>query len=151
MPREKSANDYQVGGEHYRKDDVIQHWDYAWSHKFDYFQGQITKYVTRWRKKNGVADLEKAKHFLEKYIEVVKTSPHSVESILQEEFDRKTKVQPGTVEVVSQEEYNRRVKSSREFQPLEIRKVGTPEQDKNLAQQPTGMHHPFGWNKDEDE
>ncbi len=66
------ANDYQVAGHHYRQEGTIQHWDYAASHNFDYFQGQITKYVTRWKKKNGIADLEKARHFIEKYIEVEK-------------------------------------------------------------------------------
>jgi hypothetical protein len=35
----------------------------------DYFQGQITKYLFRWRQKGGVRDLEKARHFLDKYIE----------------------------------------------------------------------------------
>lgn len=63
-----SANDTQVGGQHYRTD--IQHWDYVVANKLDYFQGQITKYVTRWKKKNGLDDLRKAQHFLEKYIEV---------------------------------------------------------------------------------
>ena len=33
--------------------------------------GQITKYVTRWKKKNGLPDLLKAQHFLQKYIEIV--------------------------------------------------------------------------------
>ncbi len=64
------ANEKQVGGLHYKQEGTIQHWDYAASHNFDYFQGQITKYVTRWKKKNGVQDLEKALHFLEKYIEI---------------------------------------------------------------------------------
>jgi len=63
------ANDRQVGGDHYRGHDV-QHWDYAWMKRFDPFQYQITKYVERWRKKNGVQDLRKALHFLEKYIEL---------------------------------------------------------------------------------
>lgn len=62
------ANLRQVGGSHYRSE--IQHWDYVWVNKLDYFQGQITKYVTRWRSKNGLADLEKARHFLDKYIEL---------------------------------------------------------------------------------
>ena len=66
-----TANEKQVGGEHYKS--AIQHWDYAASHEFDYFQGQITKYVTRWKKKNGLQDLEKALHFLEKYIELQRT------------------------------------------------------------------------------
>ena len=64
-----SANDHQVGGHHYRKDGN-QHWDIVASHDLDYFQGQITKYVMRWKRKNGVEDLRKAQHFLEKYIEL---------------------------------------------------------------------------------
>lgn len=64
------ANDRQVGGRHYRT--AIQHWDFAHSNQFDYFQGQITKYVTRWKRKGGLQDLEKAKHFLDKYIELIK-------------------------------------------------------------------------------
>jgi hypothetical protein len=66
------ANDRQVGGTHYAA--PIQHWDYAASHDFDYFQGQITKYVTRWKKKGGVQDLEKAAHFLAKYIELARAA-----------------------------------------------------------------------------
>ncbi len=62
-----NANDRQVGGQHYRS--KIQHWDYVLANDLDYFQAQITKYVTRWKNKNGLQDLEKAQHFLEKYIE----------------------------------------------------------------------------------
>ena len=62
------ANDRQVAGEHYSS--VVQHWDYAAGNNFDYFQGQITKYVHRWKNKNGIEDLHKAMHFLGKYIEL---------------------------------------------------------------------------------
>jgi Protein of unknwon function (DUF3310) len=65
-----SANDKQVAGDHYKSS--IQHWDYVVANELDYFQAQITKYVTRWKKKNGLTDLEKALHFLEKYIELEK-------------------------------------------------------------------------------
>jgi hypothetical protein len=64
------ANERQVGGTHYRN--KIQHWDWVASNELDYFQGQITKYVSRWKNKNGIEDLEKAQHFLEKYIEIQK-------------------------------------------------------------------------------
>lgn len=64
----RNANARQVGGDHYQNE--IQHWDFVASHNMDYFQGQITKYVTRWKKKGGVKDLEKARHFLDKYIEI---------------------------------------------------------------------------------
>lgn len=63
-----SANDRQVAGDHYKSS--IQHWDYVLANDLDYFQAQITKYVTRWKKKNGLVDLRKAQHFLDKYIEV---------------------------------------------------------------------------------
>ena len=69
----KSANDKQVAGSHYRS--PIQHWDYVWANELNYFEAQITKYVTRARKKNGVEDLRKAQHFLEKYIELFNQEP----------------------------------------------------------------------------
>lgn len=62
------ANARQVGGDHYAA--PIQHWDFVASNKLDYFQGQITKYVSRCWKKNGLEDLLKARHFLDKYIEL---------------------------------------------------------------------------------
>lgn len=67
------ANDYQVGGDHYKAAGKVEHWDFVWQHNLDYFQGQITKYVMRWKRKGGLRDLEKARHFLEKYIELVKS------------------------------------------------------------------------------
>lgn len=63
------ANEKQVAGNHYRS--KIQHWDLVRTTGMGYFEGQITKYVSRWRKKNGVQDLEKALHFLQKYLEVI--------------------------------------------------------------------------------
>lgn len=64
-----AANDMQVGGNHYRQQ-PIQHWDFAAANNLDYFQGCITKYVSRWKSKGGIQDLEKARHYLDKYIEL---------------------------------------------------------------------------------
>ena len=64
----RPASSYQIAGSHYQTE--IQHWDYVVANELDYFQAQITKYVTRWKKKNGIQDLQKAQHFLEKYIEL---------------------------------------------------------------------------------
>lgn len=64
------ANSRQVGGDHYKTPNGIEHWDIVAMFNLDYFQGQITKYVMRWRAKGGIKDLEKARHFLDKYIEV---------------------------------------------------------------------------------
>lgn len=68
------ANERQVAGTHY-KGVAIQHWDYAAANGLDYFEGQITKYVCRWRKKWPTAkgrldDIAKALHFAEKFAEV---------------------------------------------------------------------------------
>jgi hypothetical protein len=65
------ANEIQVGGEHYRPGSDIQHWDWAAAEGLDYFQGCITKYVSRWRNKGGVEDLRKAQHYLQKYLELI--------------------------------------------------------------------------------
>lgn len=64
------ANDRQVGGNHYKTPGKLEHWDLVGMFEWDYFQGQITKYLMRWRKKNGLEDLEKARHYLDKYIEL---------------------------------------------------------------------------------
>lgn len=71
-PEFTKANDRQVGGRHYHS--TIQHWDFVAANNLDYFQGQITKYVCRWKDKCGVEDLRKAQHFLEKYIELATSS-----------------------------------------------------------------------------
>ena len=72
------ANTKQVGGNHYKVGGE-EHWDRVARLNLDYFQGQITKYVERWRDKNGIQDLEKAKHFLEKYIELAMSEQDSEE------------------------------------------------------------------------
>ena len=72
-----SANDTQVGGTHYRQSGKeLQHWDLAVLYQWDPFQYQITKYVMRWKYKHStpaerLKDLQKAAHFLQKYMEVV--------------------------------------------------------------------------------
>lgn len=67
-----NANDTQIGGTHYASQ--YQHWDFVGlSLGSGYFKGVITKYITRWRKKNGMEDLQKARHFLVKMIELVNT------------------------------------------------------------------------------
>ena len=63
------ANERQVGGDHYQAG--IQHWDFVLANDIPYMEAQIIKYVYRWRKKNGLQDLEKARHFLDKLIEWV--------------------------------------------------------------------------------
>ena len=64
-----NANAQQVGGGHY-KGTTYQHWDFVMiALAGRYLEGNITKYITRWRKKNGLEDLKKARHYLTKLIE----------------------------------------------------------------------------------
>jgi hypothetical protein len=65
-----SANDTQVAGTHY-KDKAIQPWDYIVANELGYLEGNIVKYVSRWKDKGGLDDLKKAQHYLAKLIEVV--------------------------------------------------------------------------------
>lgn len=64
-----SALDVQVAGGHY-KELPIQPVEYIHANGIGYFEGNVIKYVSRWRKKNGLADLEKAKHYIELLIEL---------------------------------------------------------------------------------
>jgi len=59
----------QVGGSHY-KDKGIQPIIYIHANELGFCEGNVVKYVTRWRDKNGVADLRKAIHYLELLIEL---------------------------------------------------------------------------------
>ena len=65
------ANARQVGGAHYGLSN-LQHWDLSAIFGWDYMQGQIIKYLMRWKSKNGLQDVEKSQHYLEKYIEQIK-------------------------------------------------------------------------------
>lgn len=63
------AIDKQEGGGHY-KDMAIQPVEYIHGNNIPFIEGCVIKYVSRWRNKNGIEDLKKAKHFLELLIEL---------------------------------------------------------------------------------
>lgn len=64
---ESEANTMQVGGQHYKSE--FQHWDWILVVRLSYLAAQVTKYLARWRKKNGKEDVNKSGHFLIKFIE----------------------------------------------------------------------------------
>lgn len=73
MPTDKpSAFDTQEGGDHYKKQ-AIQPFPYIVGNGIGYAEGNVIKYVTRWRDKGGVADLKKARHYLDMLIELTET------------------------------------------------------------------------------
>lgn len=63
------ARDQQVGGSHYRKGGEIQPWDIIKAWELDFWEGNVVKYVLRWKHKDGVQDLKKARHYLDYLIE----------------------------------------------------------------------------------
>lgn len=58
----------QIGGTHYR-DMAIQPIEYILANGIGFAEGNVIKYVSRWKAKNGVEDLKKARHFLDMLIE----------------------------------------------------------------------------------
>mgnify|MGYP000727940584 CR=1 FL=1 len=62
----------QVGGNHYANK-KIQPIEYIMANKLDFCEGNIVKYITRWRDKGGIESLRKIKQY--------------VDFIIQEELD----------------------------------------------------------------
>lgn len=58
----------QIGGDHYRQGE-IQPIEYIHANNMDFFSGNVVKYITRWKYKNGLEDLKKAKHYIELLME----------------------------------------------------------------------------------
>ncbi len=70
------ADKTQIGGSHY-KDMSIQVSDYVYSNNFNWYQGNIIKYISRYNKKNQntdlqIQDIEKAIHYAQLLIDKLK-------------------------------------------------------------------------------
>jgi len=63
----------QVGGSHYKKY-KIQPVEFIIKNNIGFVEGNIIKYVLRFKDKGGIADLEKAKHYIELLIDSSKSS-----------------------------------------------------------------------------
>ena len=64
----KTALDVQPGGDHY-KSQAIQPIEYIQANGLQYCEGNVVKYVTRHRLKNGAEDIKKAIHYLQFILE----------------------------------------------------------------------------------
>lgn len=53
----------QIGGKHYKMS--IQPIDYILENKLGFCEGNVIKYISRHREKNGKEDLLKAKHYID--------------------------------------------------------------------------------------
>jgi hypothetical protein len=65
------ALDMQVGGDHYKKL-KIQPIEFIHANNIPFIEGNIIKYIVRWRDKNGIKDLEKVKHYVDLLIDLEK-------------------------------------------------------------------------------
>lgn len=65
----KSALDYQVGGNHYQQM-AYQPLSFIMDMKLNFCEGNIVKYVARYKYKNGLQDLQKAQHYLKFLLEL---------------------------------------------------------------------------------
>lgn len=68
VPQDVSALDVQVGGSHY-KDMTIQPIEYILANDLPFIEGNIVKYITRWKQKGGVEDIKKVIHYAQILLE----------------------------------------------------------------------------------
>ena len=62
----------QIDGTHY-KDMSIQPWEIIEKNNLDYFEGAALKYLLRWKKKDGIIDLDKISHYIERIKELAES------------------------------------------------------------------------------
>jgi len=62
---QQKIREQQVGGDHYKKH-KIQPWDIIDEYNLNFYKGNIIKYILR--KKSGLEDLKKARHYIDKLI-----------------------------------------------------------------------------------
>ena len=64
FPELKKAIEKQVAGTHYKKF-VIQPVEFITKNDVPYIEGNIIKYICRWKDKGGIEDLDKVIHYVE--------------------------------------------------------------------------------------
>jgi hypothetical protein len=74
MSARPDAMSRQEGGAHY-KDMAIQPVEYIHRNGLGFLEGNVVKYVSRWRKKGGLEDLKKARHYIDLLIELEGSQP----------------------------------------------------------------------------
>ena len=63
-----NATSKQIGGDHY-KNCAIQPIDYIVKNNLDFLEGNVVKYITRHKTKNGIEDIRKVIHYAELILE----------------------------------------------------------------------------------
>lgn len=68
----------QVGGDHYEKCGIMPT-TYIRANNLDFFEGNIVKYITRHKDKNGAEDIKKVIHYAEMILEDVYNTKATIE------------------------------------------------------------------------
>jgi hypothetical protein len=68
---------YDITPKHY-SNLPIEPWDFIQQNKLDFFEGNVIKYICRWRAKGGADDLRKAITYIEKLIDSEKWAPKAL-------------------------------------------------------------------------
>lgn len=81
-----------------------------------YIKGNVLKYITRERHKNGNEDLKKAKWYLDRLIEIIEqnTSNEETKKIMQKILTKNVFVHSADMGIPIEEEYKRLAKKRRE-------------------------------------
>lgn len=69
MNQPENALKIQEGGDHY-KTLKIQPVEFIHANGLGFMEGCVVKYVSRYKRKNGLEDLKKARHFLDLLIQL---------------------------------------------------------------------------------
>jgi hypothetical protein len=94
----QEPNNYQVAGTHYQTTDKYQLWDLFADTELNFFLANAVKYIYRCKNKNGIDDLSKAKHYVDKFFSLSKEKQLSLLSnkfnskILRDFLDKETQL-----------------------------------------------------------
>lgn len=72
------ASEKQEGGNHYKRYS-IQPTEFIHRNGLNFIQGNVIKYLMRYKEKNGLQDLQKAKHYIDLLIEFEYGKEHEYE------------------------------------------------------------------------
>lgn len=67
----------QIGGTHY-SDLAIEPIDFITANNLSFCEGNIVKYIARWKAKNGVEDLKKARWYIDFLIESIENETDKI-------------------------------------------------------------------------
>ncbi len=149
-----SANDKQLGGDHYKSE--YEHWDFIEEHGIGYLEAAATKYISRWRRKGGRLDLEKALHYVDKLMELSVARHRLPRGIVPDRavirfcaVNQIGDVESVAIRLLVQWEYYEDLLEARERIDTLLKQC--PPVEESTHQDHTGQKHPFGYVKGEEQ